>query len=114
MDQQNREPLTEDIREEKTDNVKEPAEQAKPVPVYAERAETVLPEADGDELKALALSYARYLAEHDMKPGDPTFTDSEDALMIDRSREGRSSLFRSRQKAEAQEPAAEQKLKKQT
>ena len=82
MDQQNREPLTEDIREEKTDSVKEPAEQAKPVPVYAERAETVLPEADGDELKALALSYARYLAEHDMKPGDPTFTDSEDAEII--------------------------------
>ena len=87
MDQQNREPLTEDIREEKTDNVKKPAEQAQPVPVYAERAETVLPEVDGDELKALALSYARYLAEHNMKPGDPTFTDSEDAEEMQQEQE---------------------------
>ena len=77
MDQQNRKPLTDDIREEKTDNVNKAAEQAKPVPVYAERAETVLPEADEDELKALALSYARYLAEHNLHPGEPTFTDSE-------------------------------------
>ena len=76
MDQQNRKPLTDDIREEKTDNVNKAAEQAKPVPVYAERAETVLPEADEDELKALALSYARYLAEHNLHPGEPTFTDS--------------------------------------
>ena len=76
MDPQNREPLTEDIREENTDNMKDAAEKAQPVPVYAERAETVLPEADGDELKALALSYARYLAEHDLHPGEPTFTDS--------------------------------------
>ena len=80
MDQQNRKPLTEDIREEQTDNVKDTAEQAQPVPVYAERAETVLPEADGDELRALALSYARYLAAHDMRPGDPTFTDSEEGM----------------------------------
>ena len=76
MDQQNRKPLTEDIREENTDNMKDAAKQAQPVPVYAERAETVLPEVDEDELKALALSYARYLAEHGMQPGDPTFTDS--------------------------------------
>ncbi len=80
MDQQNREPLTEDIREEKKDNVNDAAKQVQPVPVYAERAETVLPDADGDELKALALSYARYLAEHDMQPGDPTFTDSEEIM----------------------------------
>ena len=80
MDQQNRKPLTEDIREEQTDNVKDTAEQAQPVPVYAERAETVLPEEDGDELRALALSYARYLAAHDMRPGDPTFTDSEEGM----------------------------------
>ena len=58
MDQQNRKPLTEDIREEQTDNVKDTAEQAQPVPVYAERAETVLPEADGDELRALAVKTA--------------------------------------------------------
>jgi hypothetical protein len=76
MDPQNREPLTEDIREENTDNMKDAAEKAQPVPVYAERAETVLPEANSDELKALALSYARYLAEHNMHPGEPTFTDS--------------------------------------
>ena len=76
MDQQNRKPLTEEIREENTANTDEPVKKAQPVPVYAERAETVLPEADSDELKALALSYARYLAEHNMHPGEPTFTDS--------------------------------------
>ncbi len=35
-----------------------------------------MPDADPEELKALALAYAKYLAEHDIKPGDPTFTDS--------------------------------------
>lgn len=76
MDQQKKQPLTEDIGKEQMDNMKEKSGQAQPVPVYAERAETVLPEADEDELKALALSYARYLAEHNMRPGEPTFTDS--------------------------------------
>lgn len=47
-----------------------------PVPVYAERAETVLPDTDTEDLKALALAYANYLAEHNIKPGEPTFTDS--------------------------------------
>ena len=47
----------------------------KPVEVYAERGETKLPETEPEELKALALAYAKYLAEHDIKPGDPTFTD---------------------------------------
>ena len=48
----------------------------KPVEVYAERGETKLPEVSPEELKALALAYAKYLAEHDMEPGEPTFTDS--------------------------------------
>ena len=82
MDPQNREPLTEDIREEEKKNTEaaehpDNTQDRKPVPVYAERAETVMPEADPDELKALALAYAKYLATHDMQPGDLTFTDSE-------------------------------------
>ena len=80
MDPKNQGPLTEEIKEEKTGNsVNDESVQteAKPVPVYAERAETAPPEADPEELKALALSYARYLAEHGMTPGEPTFTDSE-------------------------------------
>ena len=48
----------------------------KPVEVYAEKGETRLPEASPEELKALASAYAKYLAEHDIKPGEPTFTDS--------------------------------------
>ena len=48
----------------------------KPVEVYAEKGETKLPEVDPDELKTLALAYAKYLAEHDMEPGEPTFTDT--------------------------------------
>ena len=80
MDQQNSKPLT----EESQDRIKENTEQieqteSKGVPVYAERAETKVPEADPEELRALALSYARYLAEHNMKPGELTFTDSEEA-----------------------------------
>ena len=47
----------------------------KPVEVYAEKGETKLPEASPEELKALALAYAKYLAEHDIEPGEPTFTD---------------------------------------
>ena len=79
MDPQNREPLTEELRDKKEENIRK-TERKEPemVPVYAEKAETKLPEADPDELKALALSYARYLAEHNLTPGDPTFTDSEE------------------------------------
>lgn len=80
MDPQNREPLTEDIRtvitDENTDS--KAAEEPRKVPVYAEKAETVLPDPDPEELKALALAYARYLAEHNLNPGDPTFTDAEE------------------------------------
>ena len=35
-----------------------------------------MPEASPEEMKALALAYAKYLAENDLEPGDPTFTDS--------------------------------------
>ena len=79
MDQQKRKPLTEDIRDDKREQNTDTGikKDAQPVPVYAERAETVIPEADPEELKALALAYARYLAEYNMAPGDPTFTDSE-------------------------------------
>lgn len=48
----------------------------KPVEVYAEKGETKLPELSPEELKAVALAYAKYLAEHDMEPGEPTFTDT--------------------------------------
>ena len=68
----------------------------KPVEVYAERAETKMPDADPEELKALALAYAKYLAEHDIKPGDPTFTDSIPEEVIE---EAESPLqFRKRQR----------------
>ena len=89
MDPQNREPLTEDIREENNINNTETGSAGDAgvtdskrsvtghVPVYAERAETKMPETDPDELKALALAYARYLTSHGMAPGEPTFTDSE-------------------------------------
>ena len=54
----------------------------KPVEVYAEKGETRLPEASPEELKALASAYAKYLAEHDIKPGELTFTDSLPELEI--------------------------------
>ncbi len=79
MDPQKREPLTEELKDKKEENTgKTDQTEPRKVPVYSEKAETKLPEADPDELKALALSYARYLAEHDLKPGEPTFTDSEE------------------------------------
>ena len=36
---------------------------AKPVEVYSEKAETEAPELSPEEMKALALAYAKYLAE---------------------------------------------------
>ena len=112
MDQQNRKPLTDDIREEKTDNVNKAAEQAKPVPVYAERAETVLPEADEDELKALALSYARYLAEHNLHPGEPTFTDSvpDDVASEQQNSEQAAEQAKEQAAVQAAEQTAEQEI----
>ena len=44
--------------------------------VYAEKAESRPEEISGDELRALALAYAKYLADTGAEPGDPTFTDS--------------------------------------
>ena len=75
MDPQNREPLIEETEAIITDT-DQPEAHAEPVPVYAERAETKLPEASEEELKALALAYAKYLSQQGLEPGDPTFTDS--------------------------------------
>ena len=85
MDPQNREPLTEEIKEVIKDENNKPEEKTgpTPAPVYAERAETSMPTLDPEEMKALALSYARYLAEHDMAPGEPTFTDSDEVVLPD-------------------------------
>ena len=49
--------------EEKNTETKEKTSSS-PVEVYAERAETVMPETDPEEMQALALAYAKYLAEH--------------------------------------------------
>ena len=74
MDPQNREPLTEELKDKKEENTgKTDQTEPKMVPVYSEKAETRLPEADPDELKALALSYARYLAEQGLKITDRNF-----------------------------------------
>ena len=76
MDSENRKPLTEEKKTEREELNTAAETEAKPVPVYAERAESAPPEVDPDELRALALAYAKYLAAHDAAPGDPTFTDS--------------------------------------
>ncbi|MBQ6315000.1 MAG: peptidoglycan DD-metalloendopeptidase family protein [Mogibacterium sp.] len=48
--------------------------------VYAEIAETKAPEPSEEELHALALAYARYLAEKNLEPGDVTFVEPEELL----------------------------------
>lgn len=48
--------------------------------VYVEKAEVPAPEHSEEELKALALAYAKYLAEQDKKPGDATFIEPEELL----------------------------------
>lgn len=48
--------------------------------VYAQLAETDTPHCTDEELKALAVAYAKYLAEHELVPGDVTFTDEEDSF----------------------------------
>ena len=50
----------------------------KPAEVYSEKAETKAPELDSDEMKALALAYAKYLKEKGLAPGEATFVESED------------------------------------
>lgn len=75
MDPQNREPIIEETTEQAADKTCE-APVKQPVPVYAERAVTPEPEVNEEELKALALAYAKYLAEQGLVPGEPTFTDT--------------------------------------
>ena len=48
--------------------------------VYAEKAETKAPEISSEEMKTLALAYARYLAEKKLKPGDATFVEPEELI----------------------------------
>ena len=76
MDSENRKPLTEEKKTEREEVNTAAETETTPVPVYAERAESALPDVDPDELRALALAYAKYLASHDIAPGEPTFTDS--------------------------------------
>ena len=52
----------------------------KPAEVYAEKAETKVPEISSEEMKTLALAYARYLAEKKLKPGDATFVEPEELI----------------------------------
>ena len=52
----------------------------KPAEVYAEKAETKAPEISSEEMKTLALAYARYLAEKKLKPGDATFVEPEELI----------------------------------
>lgn len=54
-----------------------PEQQA--VPVYAETAPEQPAELEGEDMHLLALAYAKYLAEHDMEPGDAT-TAPEEAI----------------------------------
>ena len=51
-----------------------------PVEVYAEKAETKAPDVRAEEMKALALAYAKYLKEKGLEPGDATFTDTEELI----------------------------------
>ena len=66
-----------------SDNNEKNKNAKKPVKVYAEKAETKVPELSQDDMKALALAYAKYLAEKDLKPGDATFVDPEDLIKAD-------------------------------
>ena len=50
----------------------------KPAEVYSEKAETKAPELSPEEMKSLALAYARYLAKKQLKPGDATFVEPEE------------------------------------
>ena len=63
-----------------TDKKEKNTTEKKPVEVYAERAETKAPELSQDDMKSLALAYAKYLAEKSLKPGDATFVDPEELM----------------------------------
>ncbi|MBQ6388016.1 MAG: peptidoglycan DD-metalloendopeptidase family protein [Mogibacterium sp.] len=48
--------------------------------IYAERAETEPQEITEEEMQTLALAYAKYLAEHNIKPGEATFIEPEELM----------------------------------
>ena len=74
MDPGNGNTLTEITKDQNVNNEK------KPVAVYSEIAETPAPELAEERMHALALAYARYLAEHGLNPGDATFTDPDELV----------------------------------
>lgn len=45
--------------------------------VYTEKSEAAPPDLSDEQIRAAALAYARYLKEHDLKPGDVTFAEPE-------------------------------------
>lgn len=65
-------------REEVLEKEEEQEQEAQPVEVTADLAEPEVPEVDEARMRALALAYARYLKENDMKPGEPTFVEEEE------------------------------------
>ena len=66
------------MSEKKEDKKTENNKSRKPVEVYAEKAETKAPELSADEMKALALAYAKYLNAKGLTPGDATFVEPEE------------------------------------
>lgn len=87
MDSENRKPLTEEEKNEIKETLNNAAgEKAapQPVPVYVEKGSAETPYPGPKELEALALAYAKYLAAHDLTPGEPTFTDAaeEEAVTV--------------------------------
>ena len=65
---------------DKIDSKEENKKAGRPVEVYSEKAETQAPEISQDDMKSLALAYARFLAKKDLKPGDATFIEPEELL----------------------------------
>lgn len=65
-------------REEVLEKEEEQEQETQPVEVTADLAEPEVPEVDEARMRALALAYARYLKENDMKPGEPTFVEEEE------------------------------------
>lgn len=112
MDSENRKPLTEEEKDEIREALNSAAGKKtapEPVPVYVERGRTTLPPPEPEELKALALAYAKYLANNDMTPGELTFTDTvpEDSENEDSENKEESEITESAQDDVPEEVPAE-------
>lgn len=75
--------------------------------VYAEKSVTAPPEHTEEELRALALAYAKYLNKQELKPGDATFVEPEELLEAEPIQEETPEPLAEEAEQEQEEPEVE-------